>query len=291
MNKLLHIITNNVPDQDNVLYIDTSNDNSPYLAYKETVEGDVKKVISIIEGDSYDRPVHCSELFKLLLFMNPGAKFVTKENDLYYRFPDDSQESLIPTLFPSDYKRNDPDAFNTETDLGLSAKAIRAIKVCDQSLDDGKGSIEEPHDYSYFEKKVEETIGELMDNTGTRSVGSYSVDLLENSRVIELVNGTLYTDTINFNELMRKVQAIGISCVAEVSVSYTILDIIYKGSFTFKPFEYISDDTIEVRNMISKIGDDKVQAEYFNGILRVIPVSSEINECIIDNCTVTYGNL
>ena len=61
---------------------------------------------------------------------------------------------------------------------------------------------------------------------------------------------------------------------------------------TFKAFEYDVNRNLIMENTIEIINDntgDLVKIEYFNGIIRLFPLSPRITECIINDCTVIYG--
>ena len=86
----------------------------------------------------------------------------------------------------------------------------------------------------------------------------------------------------------------GISGVFDVTVEYSKGGNIYVKDLTFQAFRYTSTDgtipALDVENYITSINDE-VQLEYINNTIRVNPMNSEIDECILSRCTITYGNL
>ena len=296
-NSKLHIITNSIKNIPYVLYLDVNNEDFPFLAYKkeESSWGETFLLTeNVIEGETYDRPVRCSELFRLLLSMNPGTKFTLGkyETDLYYQIPYDrfSESSLPNTLLvtiPSFSGREEVDVFKDESP-GPSLSSIKYMKVCDSDNWNLYPVVTEE-----ITEMIDNQFNEIgIDNLELRSFGQYASDIKTGTRVLELISDTMYTDTLDFNDFQEKVVEHGVSCLAEVSVSYTIRvgnsSKNNKKTFIFKPFSY--NDSVIVPNIIVGISNE-VQAEYLNGVLRVIPKDSRIEECIIDSCTVTYGNI
>lgn len=68
----------------------------------------------------------------------------------------------------------------------------------------------------------------------------------------------------------------------------------YKTTFSAFNYRYQENDgglVLESEDWIKVIGDDEIQVEFIEGILKALPLSNDVSECIISNCTVIYGKL
>ena len=96
----------------------------------------------------------------------------------------------------------------------------------------------------------------------------------ENSITFDLLSDSEYTSIVNLSDIK------GTYGMAEVCIKYSIGD-------NIKSYNTIID--IFGGNVIEEI-DDVVVLEYIGKVLKAIPKSNTISECIINNCRVTYGN-
>lgn len=138
------------------------------------------------------------------------------------------------------------------------------------------------------------------------------VDILNNSITIDVIpfNSDIYTNTVDLTELMNYSVSPGVSTKIDLGIQYSKYETryvedpedkeklilvgnekLYSKETTFsgprynnKQGELISKDYIE------EIGSDIV-IECVNNIIRVVSKSTDIDECIISNCTITYGKL
>lgn len=170
------------------------------------------------------------------------------------------------------------------------------------SLDDG-GKLKEIYDSM--------TNSEIYLFKATRN----TVDILNNSIAIDVIpyNSDIYTNILDLTGLTRYSINPGISTRIDIGVQYSknvpeekidpdsgvvteinYVERLYTKETTFLGFKYISgeDGKIELvnNNYIENVGTDII-IEYVNNIIRVVPKSSDVDECIISNCTVTYGKL
>lgn len=119
-------------------------------------------------------------------------------------------------------------------------------------------------------------------------------DILNDSVTMDLVGPDQYTSTLSLENLFKKASVGGISAKVDLSIKYSKGDQIYSHNMVFEAFKF-PDSPEEIvgytgNNFIKPINNE-VSVEYIDNILRVIPDDSEIDECVISNCTVTYGNL
>ena len=132
----------------------------------------------------------------------------------------------------------------------------------------------------------------LYDNSTSK------IDFLNTQNTICLVeyNSDVYTDTVDLKKILS-----GIFCKSNITSSKVDLSIQYtkktedgnvsllNHDTTFEGF-YVSGKNIEITNFIETVSED-VDIEYLNGIIKLYPKNNNIIECIISNCTVSYGNI
>lgn len=155
----------------------------------------------------------------------------------------------------------------------------------------------------------------LYNNMNSSEIYLYStsknvVDILNNSITIDVIpyNSDIYTNTLNLVSLINYHISPKISAKIDLGIQYSKSEVryekgqgdklvaiteekLYSKETTFsanssynQKGELISEDYIE------EVGTDII-IEYIDNIIRVIPKSANIDECIISNCTVTYGKL
>lgn len=147
------------------------------------------------------------------------------------------------------------------------------------------------------------------------SVTKNTVDILNNSITIDVIpyNSDIYTNILDLGKLLSYLVAPGISIRIDIGIQYsknipeetidpesgvvtdiTYVEKLYSKETTFTGFKYSSSDngtvTLVNNNYVENVGTDIV-IEYIDNVIRVIPKSTDIDECIISNCTVTYGKL
>lgn len=293
----LKIVTNeeNTPGQ---LFL-TGDGNSSRLAYLNDM-GEMIIVSNLT--NSPQKPIHCSELYSKLKNRAwnkvDGSRFVNlieaanpDSQRLMYRYYDldktnNMPESEIDTITSDDYLYQNTKAVTEEgIDIDILEKT-RSFFLQGRVLVESDGY-----------KELEETFKELFGNmNATEEVYFFNsskniVDILNSTVTFELIkaNSDTYTDTLSLNELISYSSAPGISGKVDLTVLYSKGDNIYTHDFTFKAFSY-NTSGLENDNFIESINND-VQLEYINGVIKVAPIRNGVNECIINNCTITYGNI
>lgn len=137
------------------------------------------------------------------------------------------------------------------------------------------------------------------------------VDILNNSITIDVIpfNSDIYTNTVDLTELMNYSVSPGVSTKIDLSIQYSkyktryvedpedkeklILvgnEKLYSKETTFSGPRYNKQGELISKDYIEEIGSDIV-IECVNNIIRVVSKSTDIDECIISNCTITYGKL
>lgn len=137
------------------------------------------------------------------------------------------------------------------------------------------------------------------------------VDILNNSITIDVIpfNSDIYTNTVDLTELMNYSVSPGVSTKIDLGIQYSKYETryvedpedkeklilvgnekLYSKETTFSGPRYNKQGELISKDYIEEIGSDIV-IECVNNIIRVVSKSTDIDECIISNCTITYGKL
>lgn len=161
---------------------------------------------------------------------------------------------------------------------------------------------------------------EIYDSMSNSEIYLYSrskntVDILNGSVTIDVIpyNSDVYTNIVDISVLTGYQVSPGISTRIDIGIQYSknipeetvdpdtgvvtkieYVEKLYSKETSFMGFKYVSTDDGGIKlvnnSYVENIGTDIV-IEYTNNIIRVVPKSIDIDECIISNCTVTYGKL
>ena len=144
-------------------------------------------------------------------------------------------------------------------------------------------------DLSIFNNTYKDIIKMLNseDNVYLFNTSKYSVDILSDSVTFDVVSRNSYTNTVSLENLYNHSSNPNITAKVDVSIRYSKNNEIYTHDLTFEAFRKEGD----VKNNITDYSNDDVILEYLGNVIRVIPGNNEVDECIISNCTVTYGNI
>lgn len=124
-------------------------------------------------------------------------------------------------------------------------------------------------------------------------------DLLGGSNTVTLVDASsdTYTNSVDIKPILfNTVIDNNTTAKIDLSIQYSKIgnSTIYSSDTTFKGFSTIinSTDSVSIKfNDIFQTINDDVILEFVDGIIRLFPNNENILECIISNCTITYGNL
>lgn len=302
--KRLKLITTGEPeDVDDVLFIIADGSSAwegevPVLAYYSYSED--YRVFYVLNKGGSERVdlVNCSGLKKVLDdYMFKGTKYIvsTYNPTLYYLFPGisnndalfNTDNNFIPTLPISSLVRPEVDGFNSSS---ISQEDIRCMKACDSWYNN---LTEYEKIVSALDTRINELFGSYKEFDITKEVknqvGSYSADLSKESLVVSIISGTTYTDTINLEDwvLESKNGINPISGKLDITYMYSIEGEMYCGGQTIKAFRY--EENVTSENMILELGP--IQIEYMDYILKIYPLSKDVDEVIFTDCTLTIGVL
>lgn len=257
--KSLDIVLNN-SNIEGQLFIDNDG-----LSYNDPEKGKIR----ISHDKNIDRPLYVSELKNKLEFRSwhiLGRKFIGDDNELYESL-DDTSILKVPNGFVYE-----------KPSTGIKMSGLEITK---------REQFEE--DYNEIIKKQES----MKENNKLVLYNSskMTIDLLNDSIVVDLMDKDEYTNTISLIGVEQKVVRENLSGKVDLTVQYTKKseDKIYIKDITFEAFSYDSDSSLVRKDFISSIGNSGVLIEYVGGIVRVIPEAKNIEECVINNCVITYG--
>ena len=282
----LNIITSEEANSNDKLFIIDSNESS-ILAYKK--DGDT---IGLTEGSSHFRPIHCSELTERLKergYNLMGTKFIKRtsgslSSELCYDLS--PSQNQIPVIIT---QQNNLDK-SYKDDNGNFIRPLLDFSCCGSDL-----PIDEiQNEYNLiFDESNMNTRNEISFYSSSMS----SINLIDDITEIELIkyNSDSYTNILNISELIYYNAKPGLTGLLDLTVEYSKAGQIYVRDLSFQAFKYLPTNdsdipALDVNSYFTEINDD-VQIEYLNNTIRVNPLRSDIDECIISRCTVTYGNL
>lgn len=242
--------------------------------------------IELLEGSPKYRPIRCSELSKRLSNRNWNKSetlFISNDNDnitlRYRKYSDDTNlpEGEIDII----------DVDNADDNL--------SFPLTWELSEETKNTIEEMYSDSFDQGTVaSEEVCFLKSLKDALNTSKYQES-------IDLVKGyDSYTNSLSLIELIEYSPYPGTTGRIDLSIKYSKVSSdntsvsVYNYFTMFKAFEYSNggvlyiDDTIEI---IHDTSDDLIRVEYLGGTIRLFPISHKISECIIDNCTLVYGNL
>ena len=131
-------------------------------------------------------------------------------------------------------------------------------------------------------------------NISLYNAAKLEVDLGRGSITINMLGDKDYTNTISLKGVEKKYAKPNISGKVDLTVKYTRGGLVYTKDLSFEAFKY-DDNELEPKSTsnsyVSPLNNADVVVEYLGGIVRVIPESDDIDECIISSCVVTYGRI
>ena len=248
------------------------NGESSYL-----VNGDI---IVTERTKSPDRPLHCSELDKKLKLRNWhkfDTKYIGTDGKLYSRVYSKIKPNAAIDLINTD--PSNPDMYNY------------AYLCCDDTVQNERlaGSLET------IDQLYEKIFGAMKEKEiSFYSVPRSVVNILDGSIVFDLIryDSSEYTDTISLGEVLRLPLAPVEFGRVDLGIQYSKksgsdASRIYNCDTNFTAFSF-EDGKRTVNNLVGEVNNE-IGYEFLNGVIKVTPLTNEINECIISYCTITYG--
>ena len=255
------------------------------ICYWDEVEG---RDIILVEGLPKYRPMHCSELNKRMKGRNwnkPETLFISGDRDnpiLKYRKYSWELNSDNKPVGEIDII----DVDNTNPSLSFPITG---------EIDERTAMLISDKYYEIFDTNTDanEEICFLRSSKNTLDTSEYQVP-------VDLIKGyDSYTNSVNICELIEYSSYPRTTGRVDLSIKYSKINLdtniatVYNYSTIFKAFEYDNNRELSIENTVEIISDgneDLIRIEYFGGTIRLFPVSDKISECIINECTVIYGN-
>lgn len=231
---------------------------------------------------SSDRPLHCSELDKKLKLRNWhkfDTKFISTTGELYSRMYSKIQPNDIIDIINTNPESEDIEEYSNYAFLNSD-------KNLEDLINDKKDEIEILYEKIFGAMKEREI--------SFYSIQKEVIDILDGSVVFDLIKygSAEYTDTVSLGEVLKLPHAPTEYGRIDLGIQYTKLGDddtfkIYCKETTFTAFTTI-DGTLVINELVGDL-DNEIQFEFINGVIKVSPLINDISECIISNCTLTYG--
>ena len=264
----LGIITNQGSEPGEISLTDNS---IIYLPQDKTLDDEI---VTISNSSSRFKSIKCSDLTKAL-----SAKSFFKEGLTYVEQDDSIKLKLNPNVLSSGEIPNIIHPLSADV-----SKFSDGIKFNNKISTTDALAIQSRYEDLY---EGEDRVGfDFM-----KSAVDNGVDLTNRPLAIVIIaaGSDVYTDTVNFNGIIRHSVCPSLGGSVDIDVRYsTTPGRIYTYNIVFPLFNYSSNLTLNIRSFIQDI-DSKVQVEFIDGVLKVFPTKSDINECIINSCILTYA--
>lgn len=233
---------------------------------------------------SSEKPVTCTELFSKLQAKGWGrssGRFIMESgsgNALRYR-----------TYSPDDLPNNCIDVINT------GYVALDGTSQLDDSFEiyPKSHTVREHIEEQELKEKIDNIFGSSMsgDEVVFHDSSKVSVDVLDHSFIFDLIlpQSGIYTNTLDLNEIIKYSSTPGLMGTANITVLFSKSGNVYSKNMIFQVFRYKTDGSLAVTEFEEEFMDVKVC--FYSGVIEVFPLTPEVNEYIISNCTVVYGKI
>lgn len=242
--------------------------------------------VNLIEGSLRYRPLHCSELYSRLVHRNWN-----KSETLFISGVEDESNEDEPIL-----------RYRKYTDQ--NNKPVGEIDVINIRNDDSYLSFPLSRVLTEETKeKIIESYSSIFDSIriGQDEVYMKSPKIVMNTEEcqesLDLVMGLdSYTVSLDLRDLIEYSSQPKTMARTTLSIRYSKINSggndasIYSYHTIFKAFEYDENRNLILPDIIEVIGNNLIRVEYLGGTIRLFPISPSITECIINDCTVIYGN-
>ena len=241
--------------------------------------------------NSISRPIKSTELFAKLRHKGWGkfdGRFITEYPEL-----NDQQNLMYRVYIPEgpdiDFPESDVDVISTGYRVNGEIKLSPCFKMYSPQESTGGGLKEEVD--SLFKEifGYEYIMKDIVFSNSSREV----VDLLDNTISFSIISpdSDTYTNTIGLGELINYSSMPGISAKIDLTIQYSIGEDIYNRDINFTAFKYNPKGELEIESLQFDLDSD-VSVFFIaeTGVIEAYPQEgSEVGECIINSCVVSYG--
>lgn len=184
----------------------------------------------------------------------------------------------------------------TGEDFGIRSTGTK-IEINRRGIPTVSGGYSTTFKYDYTGDLIDElrknfpdvfNIYDKMSNSETKYIynsSRYSLDVMNGSMSLNLIRSENYTDTVNFSNVVQRCGGKDINAVVDLSIRYST-----NGRIKAKRhvFSVLSEGKV---NEFTTDINGEISVECLSGTVKAIPLTDNIDECIIDSCVVTYGRL
>jgi len=240
--------------------------------------------------NSISRPIKSTELFAKLRHKGWGkfdGRFITE-------YPESTEQSLmyrvyIPTGHDIDFPESDVDVISTGYRVNGEVKISPCFQMYSPKNTPGNGLKEEVDALFKEIFGYEYIMKDIVFSNSSREV----VDLLDNTISFSIISpdSDTYTNTVGLGELINYSSIPGISAKIDLTIQYSIGEDIYNRDINFTAFKYNSNGELEIESLQFDLDSD-VSVFFIaeTGVVEAYPQEgSEVGECIINSCVVSYG--
>ena len=196
----------------------------------------------------------------------------------------------IPEGSDIDFPESDIDVISTGYRLGGEVKLSPCFRMYSPSYNTPQDGIKEKVDSLYKEIfGFEYIMKDVVFCNSSREV----VNLLDNTISFSIISpdSDVYTNTVGIGELVEYSHIPEISAKVDLTVQYSIGENIYNRDVTFTAFRYDSKGQLQMSSLQTDIDFDV--SVFFIAETKTIEVhpqeGSEVEECIINSCVISYG--
>lgn len=260
---------------DKKLNITSQGISSIFVSNGNVISGDLGNQKCLNNFNSPDRPVTVRELFSKLDSRDWNMQdrvFINKDRKL--QISEGSSNSGF-------------------SDTGTYSITLESERTREKPTPAGRGSIES---CKKIHKKVVKLFKDMEDKNSKYLFESskISFDILNDSVTLDLIDSGQYTNTLSLVNLFKKVVGPNVAAKVDLSIKYSKNGVLSSHNMVFEAFCYPSDpeDVLKYTGSdFTRTVNNDIVVEYIDNTIRLVPINPDIDECIISNCTVTYGNL
>lgn len=274
--------------KDGDLYIGLDREGESYLAYRNQDGNETR--ISFNSSDK-NRPIYSSELVEKLKKCN----WLVNKNI----YQSDTTDDWRIIFCSRDSKALDSKGYIYDINQSLITEETNtSFPLTNLDKEITSYQFEQAWD-NLFKNIPEEVKIEIENMAKSKEIYLFNdsreeIDFLNSSNSATLVdyNSGTYTNSLDLKSILsgKVCENNKTSMKVDLSIQYSTIDgKIINHNTTFEGLSVRNKELVMI-DFIEEVGSD-VTIEYLNGIIRLFPESERVVECIISNCSITYGNL
>ena len=129
-----------------------------------------------------------------------------------------------------------------------------------------------------------------MESIELHNEAKISYNLSEDTVTLGMLSPLDYTNTVDISSVRDRLVQSNLSSRMDLAIEYVKSGKIYNQICILEPFSYNDDAELIEKRYSFEICSD-IQVEYLDGQVKALSLNpSEVSECIISSCTLTYGS-